>query len=159
MVLSEVDLLGFTYRTGALVATHRECEPMQWLSIYFSDPLDCVPWVRRFTNCVGSYFVHSTNDNDACGCLTSDVDCTDDANTDTSATWANIYLLTPAPPPPPPPPALPPQPPTHPVDAGIPLSTAGTATASSTLDSFAAANVFDGVTNYWHSGADRFGQD
>ena len=67
MVLSEVDLLGFTYRTGALVATHRECVPMQWLSIYFSDPLDCVPWVRRFTNCVGSYFVHSTNDDNGCG--------------------------------------------------------------------------------------------
>ena len=90
------------------------CVPNKWLDQYPADPLDCIPYIRADSSCVGSYYLHAGGGDNHCACLTSDVDCSSASSSAVSpdSTWGiNIHLLFPEPPPPSPPPTSPPLPP------------------------------------------------
>tara|TARA_B110001452_G_scaffold27302_1_gene21425 strand:- start:323 stop:733 length:411 start_codon:yes stop_codon:yes gene_type:complete len=82
--------------TGSLVLSGHDCNPKKWLNQYPSDPVDCVPYVRADSDCVGEYYVHIPGGDDNCGCITSDVDCSRSSSSDTqAATDMNVYWILP----------------------------------------------------------------
>ena len=69
------------------------CDPGKWLNVYRSDPRECAPHVRADPSCVGGYYNHAAQNDNNCGCLTSDVDCTDEITTSSSPRKEIVIFL------------------------------------------------------------------
>jgi len=60
-----------------LVASGAECHPREWLNIYQKNPDTCRIAVLGKANCSKTYFVHATNGDGNCACVTGlQTDCT-----------------------------------------------------------------------------------
>ena len=97
--------------TGSLVLSGHDCNPKKWLNQYPSDPVDCVPYVRADSDCVGEYYVHvpatyggiTYGGDNNCGCIISNdpyVVCSRSSSSDTQASadvgyYSNIYWILP----------------------------------------------------------------
>ena len=79
---------------GDLVASGQRCAPALFLGKFHADPLHCIPEVRADPRCKGRYFIHAAGNDHDCGCVTADVDCTEERNR-VADEHVNTHLLQP----------------------------------------------------------------